>query len=211
MLYVIFFRNCWIYIPICLCSHKRKKPSLVLSLQHWKTLQIPGSLQLILVQSCKSDKSITCQKQTTSQWLMIKFHLWRKLFKISILCHIWPLAGMQLDLLQFTYCPEIRKDDAFIYLLYRFQNPGSTVKVVFFDFFNFFSKIQLALLRDKLEGAGVDVDVTAWAIDYTSSSDHSMWGFRIVCLKWWYVARGVLRWWCSLPSSLHSLHWTMYV
>lgn len=68
---------------------------------------------------------------------------------------------MQLDLLQFTYCPEIKMDDAFIYLLYRFQNSGSTVKVVFFDFFNFFSQIQLALLRDKLEGAGVDVDVTA--------------------------------------------------
>lgn len=39
----------------------------------------------------------------------------------------------------------------------------------------------------------------------TSSKDYSTWGFRSVCLKWWYAASGALRGRSSVPSSLSSI------
>ena len=46
---------------------------------------------------------------------------------------------------------------------------GSIVRVMFFDFSSAFNTIQLALLRGKLERAGVDYHLAAWTIDYLTN------------------------------------------
>lgn len=46
------------------------------------------------------------------------------------------------------------------------ENAGSVVRVMFFDFSSAFNTIRPALLRGKLEAAGVDGHLAAWTIDY---------------------------------------------
>lgn len=90
-----------------------------------------------------------------------------------ILHHLRPLVSSALDPLQFAYRPGIGVDDAVIYLLHRslshLEQAGSTVRVMFFDFSSAFNTIQPALLRGKLEAAGVDKQLTAWTIDYLTN------------------------------------------
>ena len=78
-----------------------------------------------------------------------------------------------LDPLQFTYRPGIGVEDAIIYLLHRslshLEQVGNTVRVMFFDFSSAFNTIQPAWLRGKLEGAGVDEQLTACTIDYLTN------------------------------------------
>ena len=49
------------------------------------------------------------------------------------------------------------------------EQVGSAVRVMFFDFSSAFHTIQLALLTGKLEGAGVDEQLTAWTINYLTT------------------------------------------
>ncbi|XP_026035054.1 zinc finger protein 2 homolog [Astatotilapia calliptera] len=74
---------------------------------------------------------------------------------------------------KFAYRSRIGVDDAVIYLVHRslshLEQAGSTVRIVFFDFSSAFNTIQPALLRGKLEGAGVGKQLTAWTIDYLTN------------------------------------------
>uniref|UniRef100_A0AAV2LFH5 Reverse transcriptase domain-containing protein n=1 Tax=Knipowitschia caucasica TaxID=637954 RepID=A0AAV2LFH5_KNICA len=75
-----------------------------------------------------------------------------------------------MDPLQFAYRPGIGVEDAIISLFHRslshLEKPDSTVRILFFDFSSAFNTIQLRLLRDKLETAGVDYDLSEWILDY---------------------------------------------
>ena len=84
------------------------------------------------------------------------------------------VAALQIDCpfmdpLQFAYQPGIRVDDAIIFLLDRslshLEKPGSSVRIMFFDFSSAFNTIQPALLGDKLELAGVNQHLTSWILE----------------------------------------------
>ncbi|XP_037539687.1 spatacsin [Nematolebias whitei] len=66
----------------------------------------------------------------------------------------------ELRKIKFAYRPGIGVDDAIVYLrhqaLTHLEKPGSTVRIMFFDFSSAFNTIQPGLLRDKLELSGVD-------------------------------------------------------
>ena len=49
------------------------------------------------------------------------------------------------------------------------EKPGSTVRIMFFDFSSAFNTIQPALLGDKLELAGVNQHLTSWILDYLTN------------------------------------------
>ena len=96
-------------------------------------------------------------------------HLMKTLERI-ILSHLRTTVGASIDPLQFGYRPGIGVDDAIIYLLHRslshLDTPGSTVRVMFFDFSSAFNTIQPSLLRVKMEAVGVDPHLAAWTINY---------------------------------------------
>uniref|UniRef100_A0A8C7Z516 Reverse transcriptase domain-containing protein n=1 Tax=Oryzias sinensis TaxID=183150 RepID=A0A8C7Z516_9TELE len=90
-----------------------------------------------------------------------------------ILSHLRSVVSTATDPLQFAYRPNIGVDDAVIYLLHRalthLEDAGTAVRVMFFDFSSAFNTIRPALLREKLEGAGVDRRLTAWTTDYLTN------------------------------------------
>lgn len=90
-----------------------------------------------------------------------------------VLNHLRYLVGSELDPLQFAYRPGVGVEDAIILLLYRslshLENTGGSVRVMFFDFSSTFNTIQPALLRVKLEGAGVNCHLAAWIIDHLTN------------------------------------------
>ena len=72
--------------------------------------------------------------------------------------------------LQFAYRPGIGVDDAVIYLLHRtLSHLESIERDMLFDFSSGFITIQPALLRGKLERAGVDHHLAAWTIDFLTN------------------------------------------
>ncbi|XP_054872390.1 uncharacterized protein LOC118470055 [Amphiprion ocellaris] len=99
-------------------------------------------------------------------------HLMKTMERI-VLRNLRPQVSPHLDPLQFAYKPNTGVDDAVVYLLHRslthLENPGSTVRVMFFDFSSAFNTIQPSLLSVKLEGAGVDCHLAAWTIDYLTN------------------------------------------
>ena len=92
-----------------------------------------------------------------------------KTLKQLVLVHLRSVVGPFMDQLQFAYQPGIRVDDTIIFLLDRslshLEKPGSTVRIMFFDFSSAFNTIQPALLGDKLELAGVNQHLTSWILD----------------------------------------------
>ena len=90
-------------------------------------------------------------------------HLMKTLERL-ILHHLRPLVSPALDPLLFAYLPGLLHRS-----LSHLEQVGSTVRVMFFDFSTAFNTIQLTLLRGKLEGAGVDEQLTAWTIDYLTN------------------------------------------
>jgi len=87
-----------------------------------------------------------------------------KTLESLVLVQLRPLVSSSLDPLQFGV------DDAVIFLLQRcfshLEKAGSTVRVMFFDFFSALNTIQPLLLRDKLVQTRVDHHLTAWILDY---------------------------------------------
>ncbi|XP_049904317.1 insulin-induced gene 2 protein isoform X1 [Epinephelus moara] len=87
-----------------------------------------------------------------------------------VLSRLRPVVGPSMDPLQFAYQPGIGVDEAVIFLLHRalshLEKPGSSVRIMFFDFSSAFNTIQPALLRDKLEHIGVANHLTSWILDY---------------------------------------------
>ena len=74
-----------------------------------------------------------------------------------------------------------------IFLLHRalthLEKPGSTVRIMFFDFSSAFNTIQPVLLRDKLVRAGEDVPLTEWTLNYlTNRPQFVRIGEGVVCL-----------------------------
>ena len=74
-----------------------------------------------------------------------------------------------MDPFQFAYEPWTGVEDAIIYLLNRVYThlgkPGSTVRVMFFDFSSAFNSIRPALLGDKLMEMLVDPPLVSWIVD----------------------------------------------
>ena len=68
-----------------------------------------------------------------------------------VLAHHLPLVGPVMDPLQFAFQPGTGVEDAIIFLLDRslshLEKPGSTVRIMFFDFTSAFNTIQHADLR----------------------------------------------------------------
>ena len=93
-----------------------------------------------------------------------------KTLELLVLVHLHPLVSLSSDPLQFAYQHGIGVDDAVIFLQHRalshLETPGSTVRIMFFDFSSAFNTIQPALLKDKLENTGVDHHLTYWILDY---------------------------------------------
>ncbi|CAL9684750.1 unnamed protein product [Knipowitschia caucasica] len=87
-----------------------------------------------------------------------------------VLGHLRSTLSPAMDPLQFAYRPGIGVEDAIISLLNRslshLEKPGTAVRIMFFDFSSAFNTIQPRLLRDKLETAGVDHDLSEWILDY---------------------------------------------
>ena len=81
-----------------------------------------------------------------------------------------PLVSDSLDPLQFAYQSQISVDDAIIYLLHRayshLERPGSTVRVLLFNFSSAFNTIHPPLLAEKLLAMQVDHDMVAWITNY---------------------------------------------
>ncbi|KAI3363629.1 hypothetical protein L3Q82_001257 [Scortum barcoo] len=101
-------------------------------------------------------------------------HLMKTLERL-VLAHLRPLVSSFMDPLQFVYQPDIRVDDAVIYLLHtsltHLEKAGSTVRIMFFDFSSAFNTIQPRLLGDKLQLAGVDHFLDS---GLPHSQDHSL-------------------------------------
>uniref|UniRef100_A0A1A8ENL9 Reverse transcriptase domain-containing protein n=1 Tax=Nothobranchius korthausae TaxID=1143690 RepID=A0A1A8ENL9_9TELE len=72
-----------------------------------------------------------------------------------ILGHLRSTAGPSMDPLQFTYRPGVGLEDAVTCLLHRalahLEKPGSTVRIMFFDFSSGFNTIQPGILKTNLE------------------------------------------------------------
>ena len=96
-----------------------------------------------------------------------------KTFERLILQHLRPQVGDSMDPLQFAYQAQLSVDDAIIYLLHRayshLEKPGSSVRVMFFDFSSAFNTIQPPLLEKKLSAMRIHPDMVAWIGDYLSS------------------------------------------
>ena len=94
-------------------------------------------------------------------------HLMKTLERL-VLVHLCLLVGPFVDPLHFAYQPGIRVDDAIVFLLDRslsqLEKPGSTVRIMFFDFSSAFNTIQPALLGDRLGLAGVNKYLTSWIL-----------------------------------------------
>ncbi|XP_055367950.1 uncharacterized protein LOC129604646 [Betta splendens] len=99
-------------------------------------------------------------------------HLMKTLERL-VLGNLRSAVGTYLDPLQFAYRHGIGVDDAVIFLLHRalshLEKPGSTVRIMFFDFSRAFNTIQPMLLKHKLEEAGVDLHLTEWIMDYLTN------------------------------------------
>ena len=99
-------------------------------------------------------------------------HLMKTMERL-ILNHLRSVVSTAMDPLQFAYRPNIGVDDAVIYLLHRalahLEAAGTAVRVMFFDFSSAFNTIRPALLREKLEKAGVDGQLAAWTTDYLTN------------------------------------------
>lgn len=65
-----------------------------------------------------------------------------------------------MDPLQFAYQEHLGVDDTYL------EEPGCCVRILFFDFLSAFNTIQPLILKDKLEGMGVDRFLTSWITDY---------------------------------------------
>lgn len=74
-----------------------------------------------------------------------------------VVSHLCFQVSSVLDLLQFTYRPGVGVDDAVIYLYLLYlalshpESPGSTERIMFFDFSRAFNTIQPSLLWRKME------------------------------------------------------------
>ncbi|XP_076860596.1 antigen WC1.1-like [Brachyhypopomus gauderio] len=99
-------------------------------------------------------------------------HLMKAMERL-VLDYLRPLVKPVMDPLQFAYQPGIGVDDAIIYLLQRslshLDRAGSTVRIMFFDLSSAFNTIRPSLLRDKMETAGVDRQLTTWTMDYLTN------------------------------------------
>ncbi|KAI3366149.1 hypothetical protein L3Q82_009973 [Scortum barcoo] len=78
-----------------------------------------------------------------------------------------------------AYQPDIGVDDAVIYYLLHtslthLEKPGSTVRIMFFDFSSAFNNHPAQAAGDKLQLAGVDHHLTTWILDYLTHTDHSL-------------------------------------
>ena len=96
-------------------------------------------------------------------------HIMKTLERL-VLRHLRPLTEHALDPLQFGYRESVGVDDAVLYLLHRaysyLDEPGSHVRIMFFDFSSAFNTIQPLLLGEKLERMGVDPFFTSWIKNY---------------------------------------------
>lgn len=91
-----------------------------------------------------------------------------KAFKRLVLVSFQPLAKPSLDPLEFAYQPNVRVNDAIIYLLHfaytHLDRPGSATRIVFFS--RALNTTLPALLRKKINVMHVDAPLVSWIMDY---------------------------------------------
>lgn len=96
-------------------------------------------------------------------------HLMKTMERL-IMDHLRGVVNPTMDPLQFAYKQNIGVEDGVLYLQQRalahLETAGNAVRVMFFDFSSAFNTIRPALLKGKLEKAGVDGSLTSWLMDY---------------------------------------------
>ena len=95
-----------------------------------------------------------------------------KVFERCVLPHLDSLIGDFMDPLQFAYKAKRSVDDAILHVLNNIyahlEKPGSSIRLMFFDFSSAFNTIQPHLLCDKLMNYNVPTPTIMWVLDYLS-------------------------------------------
>ncbi|XDV15205.1 hypothetical protein PO909_015335 [Leuciscus waleckii] len=129
--------------------------------QLWKTSCV------VPVPKTSHPKDLNCYRPVA-----LTSHLMKTLERL-VLQHLRSTVGPSMDPLQFAYRPNIGVEDAVIFLqhhaLAHLEKPGSTVRIMFFDFSSAFNTIQPMLLKDKLERTGVDHLLSQWVLNYLTN------------------------------------------
>ncbi len=93
-----------------------------------------------------------------------------KILEHLVLCFMRSEVTHALDLLQFAYQEHIGAEDMVLYMLHYastyLEEPGCYMRILLFNFSSAFNTIQPLILRDKLEGMGVDRSLTSWIMNY---------------------------------------------
>lgn len=82
--------------------------------------------------------------------------------------------------------------------LAHLEKPGSTIRIMFFDFLKAFNTIQPTLLKDKLERTGVDHQLSEWVLVWTHNTDAlyrkgQSWLYLLRRLRFFGVTGAVLK------------------
>lgn len=132
------------------------------------TLSLEKALVLWKTSCVVPVKTVHPREPNHFRLMALSSHLMKTMERI-VLNRLRPQVSSKLDPLKFAYQLGIEVDETVIYLLHRsfshLENPGSTARVMVFDFSRVFRTIQPSLLRGKLEGVGVDCHLAAWTVD----------------------------------------------
>ena len=138
----------------------------------------------------------------------LRSHVMKTLERL-VLDQLRPIVRPHLDPLEFAYQLRSGAEDSIIYLLNRvythLDKPGSTVRVMFFDFSSAFNTIGPALLGDKLMAMLVDppLCVLDCGLPHWLTTVCALAALCVRCSgqQHWGPTRD-----CPLSSPLHPLH-----
>ena len=121
----------------------------------------------------------TPQPSSLSDYRLVALtsHIMKTLERL-VLEQLRPMVRPHLNPLQFAYQRRVGVEDAIIFLLNHvyahLDKPGSTVRIMFFDFSSAFNTIRPALLGDKLTVMQLDPPLASWIVDYLTDQQQYM-------------------------------------
>ena len=96
-----------------------------------------------------------------------------KVFEPCLLSYLDPIVSNSIDPYQFAYRSKRSVEDAILHVMnnvYKhLEKPGSSVRLMFYDFSSAFNTIQPHLLCDKLINCDLLPSTILWILDYLSS------------------------------------------